>query len=100
MKQHISSSLLAFFGFVLLASPTQAIDSDSDGISDAIDILRHIVDLEAIDTFDLIDSEGNRVTELDANASGEAPTWTIIANGDVDMSGSFDDDYIVTSDIV
>jgi len=75
-------------------------NNDTLNISDAIDILRHIVDLEAIDTFDLIDSEGNRVTELDANASGEAPTWTIVANGDVDMSGSFDDDYIVTSDIV
>ena len=80
-----------------------AADTDNNdplGISDAIDILRHIVDLEAIDTFDLIDSEGNRVTELDANASGEAPTWTIVANGDVDMSGSFDDDYLVSSELV
>jgi len=69
-------------------------------ISDAIDILRHIVDLEAIDTFDLIDSDGNRVTQLDANASGEPPTWTIVANGDVDMSGSFAEDYIVSSELV
>ena len=75
-------------------------NNDTLNISDAIDILRHIVDLEAIDTFDLIDSEGNRVTELDANASGEAPTWTIVANGDVDMSGSFADNYIVESDLV
>jgi len=75
-------------------------NNDTLNISDAIDILRHIVDLEAIDTFDLIDSEGNRVTELDANASGEAPTWTIVANGDVDMSGSFADDYLVSSELV
>jgi len=80
-----------------------AADVDNDGsvnISDAIDILRHIVDLEAIDTFDLIDTNGARVTKLDANASGEAPTWTIVANGDVDLSGGFADAYVVTSDLV
>jgi len=80
-----------------------AADVNNDGninISDAIDILRHIVDLEAIDTFDLIDSDGNRVTQINANASGEAPIWTIVANGDVDMSGSFADDYVVSSELV
>ena len=80
-----------------------AADVDNDGdidISDAIDVLRHIVDLETIDTFDVIDSNGARVTQLDANATGEAPTWTLVANGDVDMSGSYDDDYVVTADIV
>jgi len=80
-----------------------AADVDNDGsvnISDAIDILRHIVDLEAIDTFDVIDSSGNRVTQLDARASGEAPTWTIIANGDADMSGGFADVYVITSDLI
>ena len=85
------------------SSAFHAADVNNDGninISDAIDILRHIVDLEAIDTFDLIDSDGNRVTQLDANASGEPPTWTIVANGDVDMSGSFADDYVVPMDIV
>ena len=69
-------------------------------ISDAIDILRHIVELETIDTFDLIDSDGARVTTLDADATGEAPTWTIVANGDVNMSGSFAEDYIVSSELV
>ncbi len=80
-----------------------AADVNNDGtvsIADAIDILRHIVKLETIDTFDIIDSDGNRVTQLDANSSGEAPTWTIVANGDVDMSGGFVDDYVVTSDLV
>ena len=46
------------------------------------------------------DSNGNRVTQLDANASGEPPTWTIVANGDVDMSGSFAEDYVVSSELV
>ena len=79
-----------------------AADVDNNGtinISDAIDILRHIVGLETIDTFDVIDSAGARVTELDAEASGETPIWTLVANGDVDMSGSYDDDYVVQVDI-
>jgi len=80
-----------------------AADTDNDGdidISDAIDVLRHIVDLETIDTFDIIDSAGAIVTQLDADATGEAPTWTLVANGNVDMSGSFDSDYIVMSDLI
>jgi len=81
----------------------QAADVDNNGainISDAIDILRHIVDLDTIDTFDVLDSSGARVTELDADATGDAPTWTLVANGDVDMSGSFASDYAVQADIV
>ena len=80
-----------------------AADVDNNGtvnISDAIDVLRHIVDLETIDTFDVLDSNGARITELDAEASGEAPTWTLVANGDVDMSGSYDATYVTTVDIV
>ena len=88
----------------LTGNAFHAADTDNDGkvnISDAIDVLRHIVNLESIDTFDLIDSSGNRVSELDANASGDAPTWTLVANGNVDMSGSgFDGDYVVAMDIV
>jgi hypothetical protein len=59
-----------------------------------------IVDLETIDTFDVLDSSGARVTQLDADATGDAPTWTLVANGDVDMSGSFASDYAVQADIV
>ena len=75
-------------------------NNDAINISDAIDILRHIVDLDTIDTFDVLDSSGARVTQLDADATGEAPTWTLVANGDVDMSGSFATDYVVQADIV
>ena len=81
-----------------------AADTDNNGsvnISDAIDILRHIVDLETIDTFDIIDSSGDRVTTLDVNTSGDAPTWTIVANGNVDFSGDgLGDTYVVQTDIV
>jgi hypothetical protein len=40
-----------------------------------------------------------RVTEIDANTTGDVPTWTIVANGDVDMSGEFDSPY-TTTDLV
>ena len=79
-----------------------AADVNNDGninISDAIDILRHIVNLESINTFDLVDAEGDMVTQFDADTSVDAPTWTIIANGDVNMSGSFADGYVTTVDI-
>jgi|SaaInlV_135m_DNA_2_1039731.scaffolds.fasta_scaffold08392_1 hypothetical protein len=75
-------------------------NDDSVNISDAIAILRHIVDLEVIDTFDLIDSSGNRISELDASTLGDAPAWMLVANGDVDMSGEFGSDYVMTSDLV
>ena len=84
------------------SSGYHAADVNNDGninISDAIEILRHIVDLEAIDTFDTIDASGNLVTTLDANASDDTPTWTIVANGDVNMSGEFDAAYVM-ADIV
>jgi hypothetical protein len=75
-------------------------NSDTVNITDAIAVLRHIVKLDTIDTFDLIDDQGARVTQLDAAATGAAPTWTLVANGDVNFSGEFADDYIVTSDLV
>jgi len=79
-----------------------AADVNNDGqvnISDAIDILRHIVDLESIDTFDLIDETGNRINDIDASALGNAPEWRMIANGDVNLSGEFNDAYVM-ADIV
>jgi hypothetical protein len=79
-----------------------AADVNNDGqiaADDAVAILRHIVFLDNIDTFDLVDNTtGNRVTNLDPNAAlGE---WTIVANGDVNSSGSFNDGYTVAVDIV
>jgi hypothetical protein len=75
-------------------------NSDTVNITDAIAVLRHIVKLDTIDTFDLIDDQGARVTQLDAAATGAAPTWTLVANGDVNFSGEFADTYVVEVDIV
>ena len=80
-----------------------AADVNNDGkigISDAIAILRDIVNLETIDTFDLIDQQGARVTRMDAGVSGAPVEWTIVANGDVNLSGTFEEGYVLQSDIV
>jgi hypothetical protein len=79
-----------------------AADVDNNGevqADDAVDILRHIVELDTIDTFDLIDNvTGNRITTLDPDAA--EGQWTIVTNGDVDDTGSFNDGYTVAVDIV
>ena len=85
------------------SSGYHAADVDNNGdinISDAIDILRHIVDLETIDTFDFIDEAGTRITNIESNTLDTTPEWLIVANGDVDFSGEFGDDYIVQLDVV
>ena len=50
-------------------------------------------------TFDLVDQNGNLVTSLNTDQADIA-NWTIVANGDVDMSGAFDQAYVVQADIV
>jgi VCBS repeat-containing protein len=79
-----------------------AADVNNDGriaADDAVAILRHIVFLDEIDTFDLVDNTtGNRVTNLDPDAA--LGQWSIVANGDVNSSGSFNDAYTVAVDIV
>jgi len=78
-------------------------DVNNDGViaaDDAVAVLRHIVGLDTIDTFDLIDNTtGNRISTLDANAI-DVGQWSIVANGDVDQSGGFEDAYVVAVDIV
>jgi hypothetical protein len=84
------------------ATAWNAADVNNNGAiqaDDAVAVLRHIVNLDMIDTFDLVDNiTGNRVTNLNPDAAlGE---WTIVANGDVNSSGSFNDTYTVAVDIV
>jgi len=64
-------------------------------IRDVMAILKDIVEIEKIDTFDLIDSSGNRVDQVEDGNPATLPEWTLIANGDVNQSGSFADDHIV-----
>jgi len=84
------------------ATGWNAADVNNNGAiqaDDAVAVLRHIVALDTVDTFDLVDNTtGNRVTSLDPDAA--EGQWTIVANGDVNGSGSFNTDYTVAVDIV
>jgi hypothetical protein len=52
----------------------------------------------------LIDSSGNRVDQIEDGNPATLPEWTLIANGDVNQSGSFAADYTIaqtgTPDVV
>jgi hypothetical protein len=82
-----------------------AADANNDGAvraDDAVAILKHIVfpETDLIDTFDLINNlTGERITSLDMNTT-EVGQWSIVANGDVNLSGEFDDVYTISVDIV
>jgi hypothetical protein len=84
------------------ATGWNAADVNNNGAiqaDDAVAVLRHIVALDTIDTFDMVDNAtGNRISSLDPDAA--EGQWTIVANGDVNSSGSFNDDYTVAVDIV
>jgi len=77
-----------------------AADNNNDGtinIIDLYDVLNGIG--QGSQSFDLVDELGNLVTSLDANADGLS-NWTIVANGDVNMSGAFDGAYTIDPNIV
>jgi hypothetical protein len=82
-----------------------AADANNDGAvraDDAVAILKHIVfpETSLIDTFDLINNlTGERITYLDIDAT-DVGQWSIVANGDVNLSGSFNDDFTISVDIV
>lgn len=89
--------------FIPNSSSYHAADVNNDGeinISDAIDILRHIVDLESINTFDIVDEQGNKLNKLEMNNALNIPTYTIIPNGDVDLSGNFSESYLMTMEVL
>jgi hypothetical protein len=67
--------------------------------NDATAILKHIVGLDPINNFDFVDNEtGERVTQLEDNPT-TVPALTIVENGDVNQSGAFNEDYLVSIEI-
>ena len=81
----------------LTGADFEAADANNDNninIIDAIDVLSHIVGLKTLNSYDLIDDDGDRITRLDVGTE-ETQSWTLVANGDVDHSGYFLQDYIV-----
>ncbi|SFV78063.1 EF hand domain/PKD domain protein [hydrothermal vent metagenome] len=76
-----------------------AADTNNDGVINIIDMYAV---LDSIDqdpqSFDLIDKDGQRVTNLNSLDNTQDNNLTLIANGDVNNSGSFKEDYTRDTD--
>jgi hypothetical protein len=93
-------AVLGSIGSTIDTYQKHAADTDNDGtinIMDMYDVLDGIG--QTSQSFDLVGLNGNLVTSLNTD-SVDIASWTIVANGDVDMSGSFDDAYVMQVDIV
>ena len=83
----------------------QAADVTNDtnvNLFDVLALVDHIVSSDKkIDTYDLVDNSGDRVTQVDSLNSGTAPQYQLIMNGDVVISTEdfFATDYVGTLDI-
>jgi VCBS repeat-containing protein len=70
------------------------VDNDTNiDISDVISQLRHIVGLEEINTFDVVNAQGNKV----GNTLADQTSVELILNGDVDLSTTFNHAPILTT---
>ena len=89
---------------LLTGQAFQAADATNDDAVNLFDVLAlvdHIVsDDKKIDTYDLVDSSGSRITQLDTS-TGTAPQYQLVMNGDVDINTDnfFADTYVGTLDI-
>jgi hypothetical protein len=87
----------------LTGSAKHAADVNNDSNVNVFDVLamvEHIVGVSSIDHFDMVDSSGDRITQLTSITSGDVPEYYLVMNGDVNMDGSFNEGYITTVDIV
>jgi VCBS repeat-containing protein len=87
----------------LTGSAKQAADVNNDSNVNVFDVLamvEHIVGVSSIDHFDMVDSSGDRITQLTSITSGDVPEYYLVMNGDVNMDGAFNEGYITTVDIV
>ena len=86
----VGSSLRHFVGLnTLTGQSLQAADVDNDGsvsLSDVGTSLRAYVGLTTLNTFDLVDSSGNKVTDI---GSSSETTLFLVENGDVSLDGAF-----------
>ena len=86
----------------LTGSAKQAADVNNDSNVNVFDVLamvEHIVGVSSIDHFDMVDSSGDRITQLTSITSGDVPEYYLVMNGDVNMDGAFNEGYITTVDI-
>lgn len=86
----VGSALRHFVGLnTLTGQSLHAADVDNDGsvsLSDVGTSLRAYVGLTTLNTFDLVDSSGNKVTDI---GSSSETTLFLVENGDVSLDGAF-----------
>ncbi|MDA9229250.1 hypothetical protein N9P10_04115 [Rhodobacteraceae bacterium] len=86
----VMSSLRAYVGMTTLTGQSfHAADIDNNGsleLSDVMSSLRAYVGMTTINTFDLIDSSGNIVTDMGSSTDS---TLFLVENGDVSLDGEF-----------
>ena len=82
---------------ILSGAALEAANVNNDGdvnLFDVLAIVQHIVsDTADIDSFDLVDSTGVRQTSLSAT-SDLIPQYSLVMNGDADLSGSVEAAFI------
>jgi len=82
---------------LLSGAALEAANVNNDGdvnLFDVLAIVQHIVsDTADIDSFDLVDSSGVRQTSLSAT-SDPIPQYSLVMNGDADLSGSVETAFI------
>jgi hypothetical protein len=103
----ISDILLTVKDIIGVSSLTgkakQAADVNNDAevdISDVLLMVKHVINIAPIDHFDLIDGSGDRVSQLTDLISGDAPSFQLVMNGDVNLDGAFNDTYTVALDVI
>jgi hypothetical protein len=93
-------AVLGSIGVTIDTSVEHAADANNDGIINIMDMYAVLDSIgQTPQTFDLVDQNSNLVTSLNTN-SIDIASWTIVANGDVDMSSGFEDAYVIQVDIV
>jgi len=80
---------------------THAADINNDDIININDLYAIIGDIGSQPGhFDLIDQNGNRINQLNSSLLDLDNQLTLVANGDVDLSGSFNDQYFYSSELL
>jgi hypothetical protein len=80
---------------------SHAADINNDNIININDLYAIIGDIGSQPShFDLIDQNGNRINQLNSSLLDLDNQLTLVANGDVDLSGSFNDQYFYSSELL
>jgi len=94
-------SLLNLIGDDVNTIQTHAADTNNDDIIDIIDLYTVLGGIGSQPVyFDLIDQSGNRVNQLSLDLLDKDSQLTLVANGDVNLSNSFEDQYVYSAELI